>query len=93
MNKNKLNEMLIDVKQARDTLLDLVMEVDDTPEERSYLVGCISNFLNLEENIRQLKDGKYYTRKDLRILFGNLRNEFRSDFDIYTTTFYKESHK
>ncbi|KQL50486.1 hypothetical protein AN964_22785 [Heyndrickxia shackletonii] len=93
MDKDKLSRMLFDVEQARNTLLDLVSEGDYNKEEKEYLVDTIKSFLSLEESIRQIKDGKYFSRSDLETLFGNLRGAFRSEFNLYTTNFYDRSNK
>jgi len=93
MDTDKLNNMLFDVEQARDTLLDLVVEGDYNEKEKGNLINNINNFLKLEESIRQIRDGKYYSRSDLQTLLGNLRGDFRSGFDFYTTTFYDRSQK
>ncbi|RDI36328.1 hypothetical protein [Falsibacillus pallidus] len=88
IDKDKLNRMLFDVEQARNTLLNLVSEGDYDKEEKEYLVQNIKNFLSLEESIREIKDGKYFSRRDLQTLFGNLRGAFRSEFNLYTTNLY-----
>lgn len=93
INQSKLENMLLEVKQARDTLLELSVEGDYNEEEKGYLIDNIKNLLRLEGNIRQIRDGKYYSRSDLQTLLGNLRGDFRSEFNFYTTTFYDRSQK
>ncbi|MEV9639628.1 hypothetical protein ABZ756_02880 [Mammaliicoccus sciuri] len=92
MDQHKLDEMLVDVKQSRDTLLSLITKKDNSSEVKVYLVDTINNFLRLEEEIRYIKDGNNFSRSELNILFGNLRNTFRSNFNIFATTFYESSH-
>ncbi len=91
MDKNKLDKMLVDVKQTTDSLLDLVANEDYTSQEKGYLINSIKNFLRLEESITRLKEEKYFSRNELSNLFGNLRNHFRSNFDLFVT-FYERSH-
>lgn len=91
MDQHKLDEMLVDVKQSRDTLLSLITKEDYSSGVKVYLVDTINNFLRLEEEIRYIKDGNYFSRSELNILFGNLRNTFRSNFVIFATTFYESS--
>ena len=89
---DRLDRMLFDVQQARNTLLDLVSEGDYSREERVYIVDSINSFLNLEESIRFIRNGKYFSRSDLQRLLGNLQEEFWASFDYYTTVFYDVSH-
>ncbi|SKA90331.1 hypothetical protein [Sporosarcina newyorkensis] len=91
MDKISLDEMLVDVIQSRKTLLSLVTKEDYSREVKVYLVDTINNFLRLEEEIWYIKNGKYFSRNELNHLFGNLRNSFRSNFDIFATTFYETS--
>lgn len=93
IDKDKLDRMLFDLQQARNTLLNLVSEGDYSREERVYLVDSINNFLNLEETIRFIKNGKYFSRSDLQRMLGNLQGNFWASFDYYTTVFYDVSHK
>ncbi|MDV6377873.1 hypothetical protein ORD22_06305 [Sporosarcina sp. GW1-11] len=93
MDKDQLDRILLDVEQARNTLLDLLSKGDYNKEERGYLVDNIKRFLSLEERIRYIRNGKYFSRSDLQRLLGNLRGEFRAGFDFYTTVFYDVSHK
>lgn len=93
IDKDKLDRMLFDVQQARNTLLDLVAEGDYSREERVYLVDSLNNFLNLEESIRFIINGKYFSRNDLQRLLGNLHGNFQTGFHYYTTVFYDESLK
>ena len=93
IDKEKLDEILFDVQQARNTLLNLVSEGDFSREERVYLVDSLNNFLNLEESIRSIRNGNYFSRSDLQRMLGNLQGEFRASFDNYTTVFYDVSHE
>ena len=93
IDKDKLDRMLFDVQQARNTLLDLVSEGDYSREERVYMVDSVKNFLNLEESIRFIRNGKYFSRSDLQRMLGNLQGDFWAGFDYYTTVFYDVSHK
>ena len=93
INKDKLDRMLLDVQQVRNTLLNLVSEGDYSREERVYLVDSLNHFLNLEESIRFIKNGKYFSRSDLQRMLGNLQGNFRAGFNNYTTVFYDVSHK
>ena len=92
IDKDKLDRMLFDVQQARNNLLNLVSEGDYSREERVYLVDSINNFLGLEDSIRFIRNGKYFSKNDLQRLLGNLQGDFRAGFDYYTTVFYDVSH-
>lgn len=91
MDKNKVDQMLQDVIGSRNTLLQLVAEEDYNDEQRMYVVDTINNFLRLEEEIKYVQDGGYFTRIELNILFNNLHNSFRDNFDFFTTVFYDRS--
>lgn len=88
MNKKELDSMLYFVAQSRDILLQLIAQENYTSEEKVYAVDMLRNFLKLEDDIRQIKHGSYLSRKELAISYGNLREEFRSDFEQFVTTFY-----
>ncbi|MEQ6353710.1 hypothetical protein ABNX05_03705 [Lysinibacillus sp. M3] len=87
----KLDKMLLDVKQVREVLLELVVQVNYTSEERDYLVNNIKTLLSLEDNITQLKNDKYLSRQELKIQFHNLYVEYIHNFDLFVT-FYERSH-
>ncbi|MFC9542139.1 hypothetical protein ACFTQ7_20015 [Lysinibacillus sp. NPDC056959] len=87
----KLDKMLLDVKQVREVLLELVVKEDYTSEERDYLVKNIKTLLSLEDSITQLKNDKYLSRRELKIQFHNLYVEFIHNFDLFVT-FYERSH-
>jgi len=87
----KLDKMLLDVKQVREVLLELVVQVDYTSEEKGYLVNNIKTLLSLEDRITQLKNENYLSRWELKIQFHNLYEEFMRNFDLFVT-FYERSH-
>ena len=93
MDKNKLDQMLHDVTQSRNTLLMLVAQGDYTGEERGYLVDIINSIIGLEDEIRYVKDRRVFSRLELNTLFDNLRDSFRFNFDIFVTTFYERVKK
>ncbi|MBO0589630.1 hypothetical protein [Sporosarcina sp. E16_8] len=93
IDKNKVDQMLRDVIQSRNTLLMLVAQENYTSEERVYLVDIINSILRLEEEIRYVKDGKYFSRIELNTLLDNLGDSFRFNFDIFVTTFYERVNK
>ncbi|KOP80243.1 hypothetical protein AMS59_02270 [Lysinibacillus sp. FJAT-14745] len=86
----KLDRMLLDVKQVREVLLELVVQADYTSEERGYLVNNIETLLSLEDSITQLKNENYLSRRELKIQFHNLCEEFKHNFDLFVT-FYERS--
>jgi len=90
---DKLDRMLFDVQQARNTLLELVSEEEYSTEDKVYMVDSINNFLALEDSIRLIKDGKYFSKSELQRLLGNLQEEFWSSFEYYTTVFYNLARK
>lgn len=90
MDKVRIDEMLSSVEQWKLTLLSLLAQEDYTKEERILLVDAVNNTMVLEEHIRYLKEGKYFSRKELNISLGNLRHQFQRDFEIFMTTFYDE---
>lgn len=85
--------MLFDVQQERKSLLDLVSEGDYSGKERVYMVDSMNNFLKLEESIRFIRNGKYFSRSELQRRLGNLQGDFWAGFDYFTTVFYNVSHK
>ncbi|WP_153730277.1 hypothetical protein [Sporosarcina obsidiansis] len=91
INQNKLDNMLLDIKQSRDTLLSLIAEVDYTKEQRNYLLNSIQNLLRLEDSIRYLRDETYVSRKAVNNLIGTIRSDFRDSFRFYVDTFYEST--
>lgn len=72
INKMKLGTMLMEVKQARELLLSLIIQVDYTSEERGYLVDLINHFYVIEENINELKKEDYISRRGINRQLDNL---------------------
>lgn len=93
IDRDALYRMLHDVQQARNTLLQLVTEGDYSKEERVYLVDCIHHFLRLEESIKIIGDGTYFSRHELQRMIRNIHGDFWSTFTHYTTVFYDVSLK
>lgn len=93
IDKDQLDQIFLDVQQARNTLLSLVSEGDYSREERVYLVDSINAFLELEDSVRMIRNGKYFSRSDLQRMLGTVRGDFRASFNHYTTVFYDVSHK
>ena len=87
----KLDKMFLDVKQVREVLLELVVQVDYTSEERDYLVNNIKTLLSLEDSITQLKNENYMSRQELKNQFHNLYVQYIHNFDIFVT-FYERAH-
>lgn len=91
IDKMKLENILWEVKEARELLLSLIVQVDYTSEERGYLVDLINHFYLLEENINELEKGGYISRKGIKRQLDNLYGELTFTFDFYVT-FYERSH-
>lgn len=91
MDAMKLDTMLFEVKQVREVLLSLLVQVEYTSEERGYLVDIISNLLALEDSIMELQNEKYASRLELNRRFDNLYGAFLTNFRFYAT-FYERSH-
>ena len=87
---NDLDTILIEVENARTTLLDLSVSEDYTNEQRLYLVDSIKSLLWLEEEIGEIKTGKAESRKTLDIQFRNLHSSFLNNFMMFRI-FYERS--
>ncbi|WP_408008233.1 hypothetical protein ACJROX_26760 [Pseudalkalibacillus sp. A8] len=84
----KLDMMLFEVQQVREVLLNLDVQVDYTSEQRRYLVDMIRSIISLEDNIIELQNENYASRKELNRRFDNLYGAFTSNFRRFSS-FYK----
>lgn len=92
INRDRLDRMLFEIEQTRNTLIDFVSEEGFSKEAKVHMVDNIKYFLNLEESIRFIRDGKYFTRNEFQRLLSNLHGDFWQGFTHYTDNFYAESH-
>ncbi|WP_017382051.1 hypothetical protein [Paenisporosarcina sp. TG-14] len=90
LSMDDLDNILLQVKNARKTLLKLLANEDYKKEQRRYLVDSIRNILSLEEEIVDIKTGKAESRKTLKIQFSNLHGSFLNNFLMFEI-FYERS--
>ncbi|QDP41606.1 hypothetical protein [Radiobacillus deserti] len=83
MSVDDLETILFEVKNARNSLLELMAKKDYTQEQRQYLVDSIDHLLSLEEEIDRIKNGGFVSRKTLNVQFVNLHGSFLSNFMIF----------
>ncbi|WP_117161687.1 hypothetical protein [Paraliobacillus sp. X-1268] len=89
-DKVKFDIIHSEVQKTREVLLNLVVQVDYTSEQRRYLVDIIRNLLSLEDNISELKDENYLSRSELNNRLDNIYSEFTNNFRFFVT-FYDRS--
>ncbi|WP_422122387.1 hypothetical protein DHX103_11310 [Planococcus sp. X10-3] len=85
-----LDYLILEVRSARTTLLELSAAEDYAKEHRQNLVDSIESLLWLEEQIEEIKTGKAESRKTLNIQFGNLHMSFLNNFMMFNI-FYDRS--
>lgn len=90
MNKDSMNAILIDVKNAREHLLELTILEDYTSLQRHHLLNSIKNLLSLEVMIEDIKNQKWETRNTFKTEFHNLQDAFFNSFNIFIS-FYRNS--
>lgn len=73
------------VRSTRDLMLSLLKREDYTSTQRQYLAYSIEGILELEELVTNLKESNFYSKKDLRIQFHNLKAEIMRNFMMYST--------
>ena len=81
--------MLFELKQVREVLFSLFVQVDYTSEQRGQLVAIINKLLSIEDRIIELKNQKYVSKTGLNRHFDNLYVEYTDCFRIYVVTFYE----
>lgn len=79
-----LDHILLEVRGARITLLELSAAEDYAKESRQNLVDSIQSLLWLEEQIEEIKTGKAQSRKTLDIQFRNLHTSFLNNFMMFS---------
>lgn len=92
MQYEDLDLILIDTKNARENLMDLVFREDYSIYTKDYLRFTIEHCLAIEESIQRLKNSKAHSRKTLNRQYSNLQEDFRSNFDNFVS-FYMEYQK
>ncbi|PAV28604.1 hypothetical protein CIL05_15005 [Virgibacillus profundi] len=90
MKKEDLSNILFEVKNTRNTLLNLVARGDYSSEQRQYLVDSIESLLLLEESIAEIKSGKAESRRTLKTQFHNVYGDFIGNFMMFEI-FYERS--
>lgn len=84
LSLDDLDYILLEVRGARITLLELSAAEDYTKESRRNLVDSIQSLLWLEEQIEEIKTGKAESRKTLNIQFVNLHMSFLNNFMMFS---------
>ncbi|MYL45640.1 hypothetical protein GLV94_08275 [Virgibacillus halodenitrificans] len=88
---DKLENMLFEVQHGRDIMLQLLADENYTKEQGNYLLASIKNLLHIEDSIRNIRDEKFITRKELKNSIRNLRGDFRDGFRFYVNPFYEST--
>ncbi|WP_173915250.1 hypothetical protein [Halobacillus sp. Marseille-Q1614] len=85
MGNPQIESFLIEVKEARQNLLSLLVEEDYTREEREYLMITVEGLLGLEESIVDLKFSHSESRSTINRQFRNLHVSYINTFGRYAT--------
>ncbi|WP_233880836.1 hypothetical protein [Virgibacillus halodenitrificans] len=83
--------MIFEVQHSRDIMLQLLADENYTKEQGNYLLASIKNLLHIEDSIRNIRDEKFITRKELKNSIRNLRGDFRDGFRFYVNPFYEST--
>ena len=90
LSLDDLDYILLEVRSARITLLELSAAEDYAKEHRRNLVDSIKSLLWLEEQIEEIKTGNAESRKTLNIQLRNLHTSFLNNFMMFSI-FYERS--
>ncbi|KYG32930.1 hypothetical protein ACU3L3_15660 [Priestia endophytica] len=85
MSTQELDTMLLEVKEARVTLLDLSIQENYSKKEREYFIDSVKSLVELEEKINDIRNGESTSRRTLNTQFHNLHTSFISNFKSFTT--------
>ncbi|WP_170158581.1 hypothetical protein [Aquisalibacillus elongatus] len=93
VDRNFLSEQLFLVQNTRDYIIELLVREDYTEDQKQYLSISLESMLFLEERIIDLQNDKTHSRKDLRILMGNLYVGFSGNFMMFETFYNLSIHE
>ncbi|TCN24999.1 hypothetical protein [Mesobacillus foraminis] len=92
MDHQDLDILLLEVKTARQSLMELAFQESYPVHAKIYLKNTIEGCLELEERIEDLQDSKFRSRATLDRQYRNLHVSFINNLGRYSS-FYKESRK
>jgi hypothetical protein len=84
-DRTDIGNMLFEVEQDKETLLDLLVQVDYKREQREYLMNCIRDFSSLEEGLRDLQNERFASRSELNRRWDNIYVGYINSFSSYVT--------
>ncbi|KXH78357.1 hypothetical protein AU377_13265 [Sporosarcina sp. HYO08] len=84
-----LDVILTEVRNTRNTLLELALNEGYSQEAKEYLKMNIQQLVAIEERIVGLMNSKHHSRSTLILQFKNLQQAFMESLDIYVS-FYKD---
>src|SRR5690606_26419100 len=87
-----LEEMLKEVKSARNTMLELAFEENYSKYAKDFLKMNIQSWLTIEDMIVELTSSQH-SKKEKEILYHNLHVEFINNFRISLQSFYEEAQE
>lgn len=87
-----LEEMLKEVKSARNTMLELAFEENYSQYAKDFLKMNIQSWLTIEDMIVELTSSQH-SKKEKEILYHNLHVEFINNFRISLQSFYEEAQE
>ncbi|MFC5465179.1 hypothetical protein [Lederbergia graminis] len=87
-----LEEMLKEVKSARNTMLELAFEENYSKYAKDFLKMNIKSWLTIEDMIVELTSSQH-SKKEKEILYHNLHVEFINNFRISLQSFYEEAQE
>lgn len=89
ISQQDLDLTLFELKQIRDTLMDLAFSEKYDNETKEYLKLTLKSCLGLEEEIESLMDPTFDSRKVIKIRLSNLHGGLMANFNDLVT-FYEE---
>jgi hypothetical protein len=84
-DRSDIGSMLFEVQQDKEMLLDLLVQVDYTREQREYLMTCIRSFSSLEDGLKELQNEKFASRAKLNRKWDNIYGDYLNSFSFYVT--------
>ncbi|MBN8209056.1 hypothetical protein JI666_09900 [Bacillus sp. NTK071] len=85
MNQADIDQIALDVKEARNLLLTLAFEETYSPNVISQLKYVIENCLAIEESVYDLRDSETHSRDTLQTQYHNLHGTFENSLRMLLT--------
>ncbi|WP_047984348.1 hypothetical protein [Ornithinibacillus californiensis] len=83
--RKDIGTMLFEVERDKEMLLDLLVQVDYTREQREYLMYCIESFSSIEDGLKELQHEKFASRSELNRRWDNIYVDYLNSFSLYVT--------